>query len=315
MSADTSSALRSRLHPLCLGGNVFGWTVGPDDAAAVLDAYADRGGTFIDTADQYVDWMPGGAGGESETMIGDWMARRGNRAEMVVATKVGKGPAAKGLSRSAIRTSVDESLRRLRTDYVDIYYAHEDDPGTPLEETLQVFDELVREGKVLALGASNYSAQRLGDALAVSDAAGWERFRFLQPHYNLAERSRYEGPLAELCLREVITCVPYFSLAMGFLTGKYRPGVPVSSQRARMAGKYLDDRGIGLLEALDETAAGHGVSVSAVSLAWLVRQPTVGSALASARTPEQVEDLMTMVSVELTDEDLRRLDAASGPPV
>ncbi len=208
MSADTSSALQSRLYPLCLGGNVFGWTVGPDDAAAVLDAYADRAGTFIDTADQYVDWTPGGAGGESETMIGDWMARRGNRADIIVATKVGKGPAAKGLSRSAIRTSVDASLRPLRSDHIDIYYAHEDDPGTPLEETLQVFDELVRQGKVLGLGASNYSVQRLGAALAESDAAGGERFRFLQPHYNLAERGRYEGPLAELCLCEGITAFP-----------------------------------------------------------------------------------------------------------
>jgi aryl-alcohol dehydrogenase-like predicted oxidoreductase len=307
----TPNLLPLRLHPLCLGGNVFGWTVGPHEAASVLDSYAALGGNFIDTADQYVDWVPGGKGGESETMIGDWMRARGNRDEVVVATKVGKGPAAKGLSRAAIRTSVEGSLRRLQTDRLDVYYAHEDDAATPLAETLESLDELVTEGKVLALGASNYSSERLAEALSISDAAGWARFTFFQPHYNLLERRRYEGPLQDLCVREGLTAVPYFSLATGFLSGKYRPGVQVTGARARMAGRYLDERGNAVLEALDAVAAEHHVSTGAVALAWLTRQPTIGAALASARTPEQVQELMAMATITLTDDDLRRLKAVS----
>jgi aryl-alcohol dehydrogenase-like predicted oxidoreductase len=307
------SNLQSRLHPLCLGGNVFGWTVGAADSGAVLDAYTDLGGTFLDTADQYVDWMPGGQGGESESMIGSWMAARGNRDTLAVATKVGKGPDAKGLSRASIRTSVDASLRRLQTDRIDVYYAHEDDPDTPLEETVAALDELLREGKVLAVGASNYSAERLQEALDVADGGGWARFTFLQPHYNLVERARYEGPLSGVAARAGIACVPYFSLASGFLTGKYRPGAEVDSARARMAARHLTDQGVELLAVLDDVAAAHGASVGAVSLAWLARQPTVQSVLSSARTPEQVVELMTMTSVALTQSELSRLDAVSAP--
>lgn len=298
-------------HPLCLGGNVFGWTVGAEDAGTVLDAYVERGGNFLDTADQYVDWTPDGRGGESESMIGAWMAERGNRDTLAVATKVGKGPDAQGLSRSSIRTSVEASLRRLRTDRIDVYYAHEDDPATTLEETVAALDELVREGKVLALGASNYSAERLQRALAVASSGGWTPFTFLQAHYNLVQRRRYEGPMSDVAARAGLHCVPYFSLANGFLSGKYRPGYAVDSARAGMATRYLDERGVRLLEVLDDLAATHGAPVAAISLAWLARQPTVRSVLASARTAAQVGELMTMTVVALRSEDLARLDAAS----
>lgn len=299
------------VFPLCLGGNVFGWTVDRNSAFAVLDAYAAGGGNFLDTADQYVDWVPGGRGGESEEMIGEWMAARGNRDRIVVGTKVGKGPDARGLSPESIRTSIDASLRRLRTDYVDVYYAHEDDPETPLEATLEALDGLVREGKVRRLGASNYSAERLEQAVEISRRNGWTAFEVLQPHYNLVGRSIYEGPLRSVCEREGIACVPYFSLAMGFLTGKYRPGVRVDSPRAPSAHKYLDERGERILAALDDVAAAHDVSVSAVSLAWLVAQPTVRAAVASARTVEQVGQLLEVSRVRLTPDELDRLTATS----
>jgi aryl-alcohol dehydrogenase-like predicted oxidoreductase len=313
VSLTSPSNLESRLHPLCLGGNVFGWTVGAADAGTVLDAYAELGGTFLDTADQYVDWTPGGRGGESEAMIGAWMAERGNRDVLAVATKVGKGPDAQGLTRASIRTSVEASLRRLGTDRIDVYYAHEDDPDAPLEETVAALDELVREGKVLALGASNYRAERLQEALDVADGGGWERFAFFQPHYNLAERHRYEGPLSDVVARAGMACVPYFSLASGFLTGKYRPGADVDSARSRMASRHLTEQGVEVLAVLDDVATAHGATVAAVSLAWLARQPTVRSVLASARTPEQVAELMTMTTAALTDEELTRLDTVSTP--
>ncbi len=300
------------VFPLCLGGNVFGWTADRDTSFAVLDAYAEAGGDFIDTADSYSAWIPGNEGGESETIIGEWMAERGNRDSLVVATKVGQQPGAEGLSAANIRTSAEGSLRRLRTDRIDLYYSHSDDRSTPLEETLTAFDELVREGKVRHIGASNYEAGRLEEALAVSDRLGLARYVALQQHYNLVERERYEGRLEEVVAREGLSSVPYFALAKGFLTGKYRPGLSVDSARAGGASPYLQtERGRRVLEALDKVAAEHGVEPATVALAWLLTRPTVAAPIASARVPEQVPALVAAADLVLSPEEVRLLDEAS----
>ncbi|HWV84369.1 MAG TPA: aldo/keto reductase [Capillimicrobium sp.] len=297
------------VHPLCLGGNVFGWTADRDATFAVLDAYAAAGGNFVDTADSYSRWVPGHSGGESEALIGEWMAERGNRDDMVIATKV-RGT----LTAENVRAAAEASLRRLRTDRIDLYYIHYDDPDTPLEETLGAFDALVRDGKVRHVAASNFTADRLAEALAVADREGFARFAALQPHFNLLERE-YEAELQPLCQREAIACLPYFALARGFLTGKYRPGTTVDSPRAEGAAAYLDARGEAVLAALDELAAAHGVSHAAIALAWLAQQPTVAAPIASARSVEQLGDLLQMTQVRLSGDDLARLDAASATPV
>ena len=301
------------VFPLCLGGNVFGWTADAAQSFAVLDAYAAAGGNFIDTADSYSAWVEGNSGGESESIIGDWMASRGNRDRMVIATKVGRKPDRRGLSAATIRTAAEESLRRLRTDYIDLYYAHaDDDPTFPLDETLGAFDELVRAGKARYIAASNYSAARLEEALDLSEREGLAAYVALQPHYNLVERSRYEGELRDLCARRGLPCIPYFGLAAGFLTGKYRPGANgVESPRADDARRYLNGRGERVLAALDRIAERHRVSPAAVSLAWLAAQPTVASAIASARNVEQLADLLPMAQLELTPEEVDELRSAS----
>jgi len=299
------------LFPLCLGGNVFGWTIDEPQSFAVLDAFAAAGGNFVDTADMYSSWVPGSAGGESETILGRWMAARRNRDRMVVATKVGKLAGLDNLSAKTIRTAAENSLRRLGTDRIDLYYAHADDPATPLAETLAAFDALVGEGKALHLGASNYTAPRLSEALAVSKREGLARYVALQPHYNLVHRAEYESALAPLCTGEGLACFPYYSLASGFLAGKYRPGVKVESARAGGAAKYLDDRGLRVLAALDAIAAQRETTVAAVSLAWLLTRPGVAAPIASARTPEQLAQLLPAVSLRLTDDEVRLLDAAS----
>ena len=299
------------VFPLCLGGNVFGWTADEKQSFAVLDAYAAAGGNFIDTADAYSAWVAGHAGGESETILGRWMAARGNRDRMVIATKVGKLPGLAGLSAKTIRAAAEGSLRRLQTERIDLYYAHADDAATPLEETLGAFDALVREGKVRHIAASNYTAARLAEALALSKRAGLARFVALQPHYNLAHRGDYEGALAELCVRERLACFPYYALASGFLAGKYRPGASVASQRAAGAAKYLDDRGLRILAALDAIAAARGTTVAAVALAWLLARPGVVAPIASARTPEQLAELLPLGSLRLDADERRRLDDAS----
>jgi aryl-alcohol dehydrogenase-like predicted oxidoreductase len=299
------------VFPLCLGGNVFGWTADQAASFAVLDAYTAAGGNFIDTADGYSSWIPGHSGGESETVIGNWHTARGNRDQLVIATKVAKKPDRPGLSAQNIRVAAEESLARLKTDRIDLYYAHHDDEEVPLEESLGAFDELVREGKVRYVAASNYTAPRLAEALRVSEREGLARFVALQPHYNLVERD-YEGDLAELCERESLSCVPYFALAMGFLTGKYRPGQNgVESPRAEGASKYLEGRGPAVLAALDEIAAAHDTTVAAVALAWLAAQPTVAAPIASARSAEQLADLLPVAELELTDGELARLSDAS----
>jgi aryl-alcohol dehydrogenase-like predicted oxidoreductase len=297
---------------ICLGGNVFGWTADEKQAFAVLDAYVEAGGNFVDTADSYSAWAPGNAGGESETVLGRWMAARKNRGRMVVATKVGSFPGLDGLAAGTIRAAADASLRRLQIDRIDLYYAHRDDPKTPLEETLRAFDELVRAGKVGAIAASNFSAARLAEALALSRREGLARYVALQPHYNLVERAGYERELAGLCAREGLACFPYYALAKGFLTGKYRPGAGVQSARAEGAKKYLDARGLRILAALDAVAAAHQTTVAAAALAWLLAQPTVVAPIASARTPEQLAELLPAATLRLTREEVERLSEASG---
>jgi len=298
------------VFPLCLGGNVFDWTANEEQSFDVLDAYAAAGGNFIDTADVYSAWVSGHAGGESETIIGRWMADRGTRGQMVVATKVGMAPGLKGLSPATIRTAVEASLQRLAIDRIDLYYAHADDPDTPLAESLRTFDAMVREGKVRYIAASNYTAPRLAEALAISQREGLTRYIALQPHYNLVHRSEYEGGLRDLCAREGVACFPYYGLAKGFLTGKYRPNKRVDSPRAASASAYLDERGLRLLATLDDIAAAHHTTVAAVSLAWLLAQPTVVAPIASARSVEQLTELLPAAELGLSAEDLVRLSAA-----
>ena len=300
------------VFPLALGGNVFGWTANQEESFAVLDAYAAAGGNFIDTADMYSAWAPGNSGGESETIIGRWMKARGNRDRMIIGTKVGMLEPLSGLSANTIPVAAEQSLGRLQTDRIDLYYAHKDDPKTPLEETLGAFDTLVREGKVRYIAASNYTAPRLAEALDVSKRRGFARFVALQPHYNLVERKEYEGELAEVVRREGLSAIPYFALAKGFLTGKYRPGTPeVKSARAAGASAYLNERGLKVLAALDEVAGAHHTTVAAVALAWLVAQPPVVAPIASARTTAQLADILRFVELRLSKEELRKLSAAS----
>lgn len=294
-----------------LGGNVFGWTADEAASFAVLDAFVEGGGRMIDTADVYSDWVPGNSGGESEEIIGRWMADRGVRDQVQIATKVGQHAAARGLSRVSIRTGVEASLRRLGTDRIDLYYAHFDDPDTPLEETMAAFDELVREGKVLRLGASNYTPGRLREALDIGHANGTARFEVVQAHYNLVRREKFERDMRPLLLERDVVTLTYYSLAQGFLTGKYRAQGDGDSVRAKPAERYLDDRGRSVLGELDRIAGKHSVPVAAVALAWLRAQPTVAAPVASARTTAQLADLAATRDLELDADDLAALDRAS----
>jgi aryl-alcohol dehydrogenase (NADP+) len=300
------------VFPLCLGGNVFGWTLDEERSFEVLDAYHEAGGNFIDTADVYGRRGPEGSG-SSERIIGRWIADRGNREELVIATKVGMGEGMQGLSAQTIAAAAEASLERLGIDRIDLYYAHQDDPHTPLEETLGAFATLIAEDKIAYAGASNYSAARLEQALEIGRQAGMASYVALQPQYNLLDRSEYEGPLMEVCAREGLACVPYFGLARGFLAGKYRPGgPPVDSPRAGgVRDLYFNDRGFAVLDALDEIAAAHGVSVAAVALAWLAAQPTVVAPIASATSPAQLTELLQSVRLRLEDSEIARLSAAS----
>ncbi|MCX4639109.1 aldo/keto reductase [Streptomyces sp. RPA4-5] len=300
------------VSPLSLGGNVFGWTADEATSFAVLDAYVAGGGNFIDTADAYSHWVPGNKGGESETVIGNWLASRGNRSEVVIATKVGALPGYKGLSPATIKSAVDASLTRLRTDYIDLYYTHYDDESVEVPEFLTALDDLVRAGKVREIAASNISAQRLEESLACSAREGLARYVALQPHYNLVSRDTYEGELAEVAARHDLAAVPYYALASGFLTGKYRPGTHVDSARSGGAAKYVDtDRGRRVLQALDTVAAAHGAELATVALAWLAGRPTVAAPIASARTVSQLPALLAVGDVALTEDELKLLDEAS----
>ncbi|WAL65782.1 aldo/keto reductase [Amycolatopsis cynarae] len=299
------------VYGLNLGGNVFGWTADETQSFAVLDAYVAAGGNFIDTADSYTAWVPGNSGGESETVIGNWLSRRGRRDDVVIATKVGSWARRPGLSAKNIREAAEDSLRRLKTEYIDLYYAHRDFPDVPLEETLGAFDELVRAGKVRCLGASNYTPERLAEALSISEQEGFARYVAVQPHYNLVERA-YERDLAPLVAQEGLSTMPYYALARGFLTGKYRSReAGGSSPRAGGATAYLDHRGERVLEALDDISAAHGTTPAAVALAWLAAQPTVAAPIVSARNTEQLADLLASVELRLTGTELAALDEAS----
>jgi aryl-alcohol dehydrogenase-like predicted oxidoreductase len=298
---------------LCLGGNVFGWSADEGASFEVLDAYAAAGGNFVDTADTYSAWVAGHVGGESEAILGRWMKARGNRDAIVLATKVAKKPDRRGLSAANIRTAAEESLARLDTDYIDLYYAHEDDPNVPIEETLGAFDALVREGKVRYIAASNFTAPRLAESLAVSEQEGFARYVALQNHYNLLERTDYESTLVPLLEREGIAGLPYFGLARGFLAGKYRPGTEVDSVRAGGVTAYRNERGYKVIEALDRIAAAHGATVAAVSLAWLAAQPTIAAPIASARTVQQLAELLPFTELRLSADELAVLDAVSVP--
>jgi aryl-alcohol dehydrogenase (NADP+) len=301
------------VHALCLGGNVFGWTADEAGSHAVLDAYAAAGGNFVDTADVYGSRGPEGRPGRSEEILGSWLAARGNRDDVVVATKVGMLDGKLGLSRDNIRSAADDSLRRLGTDRIDLYYAHADDPDTPLAETMAAFGELVQAGKVRYVAASNYSAARLAEAQEAADSAGAPRFVALQTHYNLMERAEFEaGGLRAYCEAEDLSVLPYNSLARGFLTGKYRDGGPaVDSPRAERALAYLDDRGRRVLGVLDTVAAKHAVPPASVAIAWLLAQPGVVSPLSSARTIEQLPDLLAAVTLERDAAELEELTEAS----
>ncbi|MDN5917048.1 MAG: aldo/keto reductase [Pseudonocardia sp.] len=296
------------MQELCLGANVFGWTADRDSSFAVLDAFVDAGGSMIDTADSYMWRAPGNSGGESETILGEWMAARGNRDRIVLATKVGSLPDRKGLSGDNIAAAARDSLRRLRTDRIDLYWAHRDDPDTAQEETLDAFDALVRDGSVRAIGASNFSADRIRSALEISSRDSLTAFTAVQPHYNLMERDEFETVLAPLIESEQLACFPYYALAKGFLTGKYRPGgAATDSPRAEGARAYLDSRGQAVLAGLDEIAAGHEVPVASVALAWLAAQPAITAPIASARTTDQLGEILPMRTLALTDDERRLL--------
>lgn len=315
----TTSSLRKlgssdlEVFPLSLGGNVFGWTADEAQSFAVLDAYTAAGGNFVDTADSYSAWVDGNSGGESETVIGKWLAARGNRDDVVIATKVSQHPDFPGLTATNIKAAADASLQRLGTDHIDLYYTHFDKTEVPVEEIIGALDELVKAGKVRAIGASNISAARLAESLAFSDREGLARYVALQPQYNLVSRDTYEGELQAVAAREGLAAVPYYALASGFLTGKYRPGATVDSPRAAAgAGKHLEtERGRKVLAALDDIAESHGVPVATVALAWLASRPTVAAPIASARTVEQLPALLGVAELELTEEEAARLTEAS----
>jgi aryl-alcohol dehydrogenase-like predicted oxidoreductase len=294
---------------LCLGGNVFGWTADDATSFALLDRYVDATPStmrpFVDTAESYGD-------GTSERILGDWMASRGTRDGVVVATKASPMKKEHPLAAAEIRAAAERSLRNLRTDRIDLYYAHYDDETTPLEETLTAFDELVQAGKVRYVGASNYSAQRLTEALETSDRLGITRYAALQTHYNLMERAAFEPELRGVAEAQQLGVLPYFALAKGFLTGKYRPGEQVDSPRAKGASAYVGERGDRVLAALQEVARAHDVPITAVALRWLADQPTVVAPIASGRSVEQLADLLPMQDLVLADDELQVLNDASG---
>ena len=293
------------VHPLCLGGNVFGFSADITNSEVVLDYYFDNGGNFVDTADMYSQWAPGHVGGESETIIGNWMKKRSNRTKMVIATKVSKLDTRPGLKPANIAAACDDSLRRLQTDYIDLYYAHQDDPDTPIEETLGAFDSLVKAGKVRYIAASNFTPERLQESLNISRAQGLVSYVASQDQYNLMDRE-YEKTLMPTLKANGLSQIPFYGLARGFLTGKYRPGVTVESVRATGVGNsYANERGWRMLEKLDQLALDKNTSVAAVALAWLRAQPTVATPIASATKLEQIKEIMPVI--ELTSDELQLL--------
>lgn len=293
------------IAPLVLGGNVFGWTANKPTSFAVLDAFLDAGFNAIDTADVYSSWVPGHKGGESETVIGDWMKERGNRDSVVLITKVGFN---QGLKAGHIATAVEDSLKRLKTDRIDLYFSHKPDPATPIDETLEAHQKLLDAGKIRAVGGSNYDAAGLGQALDKS-GAGRARYTVLQPHYNLLVRDQYEGALEDLCLKEGLGVIPYFALASGFLTGKYRSEADLGkSARGGGMKKHFNERGLKILAALDSVSKAHNATPAQVALAWLMARPSVTAPIASATSVAQLKELAPAACLKLTAEDTKALD-------
>jgi len=299
---------------LAFGGNVFGWTADEPTSFQLLDAFVDAGFNLIDTANSYSRWVPGNQGGESETIIGNWLKKRGERERIIIATKVGSdmGGGKTDLSRKHIREQVENSLRRLQTDYIDLYQSHYDDADTPMEETLETYAQLVKEGKVRAIGASNFSTERLTQALQISEQNGFPGYQSLQPEYNLYERKQYEGELAPLVREKGLGVISYFSLASGFLTGKYRSEADLSkSKRGGGIKKYLNDRGFRILAALDEVAQQYGASPANVALAWLMARPGITAPIASATRLEQLDELIRASQIRLDAAAIEKLNQAS----
>lgn len=303
-----------QVAPLALGGNVFGWTADEETSFKVLDAFVDAGFNLVDTANTYSKWLPGHQGGESETVIGKWFKKSGKRDKVIIATKVGMemGDGKKGLAKSYILEEVEASLKRLQTDHIDLYQSHQDDANTPLEETLEAYAQLIKQGKVRVIGASNYKADRLREALKISEQKGIPRYECLQPHYNLYEREDYEKNLEPLVREKNIAVIPYFSLASGFLTGKYRTEADFgSSARGGGMKKYFNDRGFRILAALDEVSKEYETSLAAVAIAWLIAKPSITAPIASATSLRQVDHLIRGAELQLTSASIAKLDQAS----
>ncbi|MBN8747907.1 General stress protein 69 [Xylophilus ampelinus] len=304
-----------QVSPLAFGGNVFGWTVDEAMSFRLLDAWLDAGFNFVDTADVYSAWVPGHVGGESETIIGKWLRQSGKRDRIVLATKVGKpmGEGKKGLRAAYIKEAVDASLKRLQTDHIDLYQSHDDDTDTPLEESLGAFADLIRAGKVRAIGASNYTAPRLAEALDVAERAGLPRYESLQPLYNLYDRKVYEDALEPLCLERGVGVINFYALAAGFLTGKYRTAEDASKSKrgASTTGKYLNPRGLRILDALDAAAQAHGATPGQIAIAWQIARPSITAPIASATSLAQLAEQEKAANLKLDAETIARLDAAS----
>ena len=300
--------------PLAFGSNVFGWTTDEPTSFALLDAFVDTGFNLIDTADMYSTWVEGHKGGESETILGKWLKRSGKREKVIIASKVGKemGPNLQGLSKAYIMQAVEASLRRLQTDYIDLYQSHEDDPDTPLEETLEAYGQLIKQGKIRAIGASNYSAERLAQSLEVSEQTGYPRYESLQPLFNLYDREDYEKELEPLCLEKGVGVISFFSLGSGFLTGKYRSKEDLSNRaRGSFVEKYLNERGFRIVEALDKVAQEHNITPAQVAIAWLISHPSITAPIASATNLEQLNELIEATTIELNPSVIDQLNQAS----
>jgi len=304
-----------KVAPLAFGGNVFGWSADKETSHRLLDQFVDAGFNLIDTADVYSIWVPGHKGGESETIIGEWLAKRGGRDKVVIATKLGipMAPDKKGLSKGYIATAVEDSLKRLKTDYIDLYQSHRDDPDTPVEETLEAYGKLVKAGKVREIGASNFEAPRLKASLEASAKNGYPRYQTIQPNYSLMERGSYEGDLEKLCAAQGVSCIGYYSLASGFLSGKYRSEADLgkSAARSTRVKGYLNDKGMKVLGALDDVAKRFSASPAQVALAWLMAKPTVAAPIASATSAAQLSEIMKAATINLDAAAIEQLDKAS----
>ena len=303
-----------KVNPVAFGGNVFGWTINEKTSFELLDTFVDSGLDFIDTADVYSAWKPGNKGGESETIIGNWLKKSGKRGKVIIATKVGKpmGPDKKGLSKAYITQAVEASLKRLQTDYIDLYQSHDDDKDTPLTETLATYTDLIKQGKVRAIGASNYTADRLEQALEISETTGLAAYQSLQPEYNLYDREGYEKDLEGVCKQYGLGVINYYSLASGFLTGKYRSEADLSqSQRGQGVKKYLNDRGFRILKALDEVAVNYKSTPASIALAWVIARPGITAPIASATSTKQLKSIIDATQLNLDDDSIKLLNDAS----